>query len=80
MEALRETVHVTHNVLHLHLPPVYNNRDVEVIVLPTDSVDVPFEKRRRHPSASLAGTRIVDDIMTPAVPDSEWDVLRETAS
>lgn len=31
---------------------------------------------RRHPSPKVKGTRIVGDIMAPAVPDSDWEALK----
>ncbi|MHB1592384.1 MAG: hypothetical protein ACYCTW_12785 [Sulfuricella sp.] len=31
---------------------------------------------RRRPSPKLKGTRIIGDIMSPAVPEEDWDVLK----
>ncbi|MDO8789980.1 MAG: hypothetical protein Q7J42_18040 [Sulfuritalea sp.] len=31
---------------------------------------------RRQPSPKIKGTRIVGDIMSSAVPDSDWDALK----
>lgn len=54
-----------------------------VIVLEEDTTaentmireDVLTEIRRR-PSPKLKGTRILGDIMSPAVPETDWDVLQ----
>lgn len=80
MEAIRETVHVTSSILHLHLPDEFNDRDVEVIVLPTELPDISGTEQRRRPAPRLAATKIVGDIEQPVVSEEEWDALHESDS
>ncbi len=34
------------------------------------------EEVRRRPSPKLKGTRIIGNIMSPVVPEEDWDVLK----
>lgn len=80
MEAIRQITQLENNVLTLRLPASFKARRVEVIVMPAEedlmpSVDGAVEIRRR-PSPKLKGTRIIGNIMSPAVPEEDWDVLK----
>lgn len=81
MQALREVVKSATKDYHLRLPDWAVGHEVEVIVLPRERVDTPpLSTRKRRPAASLAGTRIVGDIVSSVVPDSDWEILNETSS
>lgn len=80
MEAIRQITQLENNVLMLRLPASFKAKRVEVIVMPAEedvmsSVDGVTEIRRR-PSPKLKGTRIIGNIMAPAVPEEDWDVLK----
>ena len=80
MEAIRQITQLENNVLTLRLPLSFNAKRVEVIVMPFDEV-VMFNADgatdiRRRPSPKLKGTRIVGEIMSPAVPEEDWDSLK----
>ena len=79
MNAIRELVDVKDGTVITHLPDHFRARRVEVIVLDADeglTGDVEAPLHRRRPSPLLAGTRIVGDIMLPAVDAEDWDALR----
>lgn len=42
--------------------------------------EVPGPKVRRKPACGLAKTRILGDLLEPAVPDADWEALHESAS
>jgi hypothetical protein len=48
---------------------------VIVTVLPEIAPSAPG-MRLRQPSPRVKGTRIIGDIMLPAVPESDWDALK----
>lgn len=80
MEAVRQITQLESNVLTLRLPASFRDKRVEVIVMPVDEADMVSEhgaaEVRRRPSPKLKGTRIIGDIMSPAVPEEDWDVLK----
>lgn len=80
MEAIRQITQLENNVLTLRLPASFNAKRVEVIVMPFDETVISNEDEaaeiRRRPSPKLKGTRIVGDIMSSAVPEEDWDVLK----
>lgn len=78
MEALRETTVVENHVLTLRLPDSFTAKRVEVIVLALgdDPVSLAAPSPRRLPSSKLIGTRLLDDLTAPAVPDADWDALK----
>ena len=39
-------------------------------------VEEPAAGQRNRPSSKLAGTAIVGDIVSPAVPEKDWESLR----
>ena len=80
MEAIRQITQLENNTLTLRLPATFKAKRVEVIVMSADDVAIPSEPEqaeiRRKPSPRLNGTRIIGDIMSPAVPEVDWDVLK----
>lgn len=79
MNAVRELVDVKDGSVIIHLPDHFRARRVEVIVLDADeglAGDAEAPLHRRRPSQLLAGTRIVGDIMLPAVDAEDWDALK----
>lgn len=42
--------------------------------------EVSGRKVHRKPARELAQTRILGDLMQPAVPNADWEALRESAS
>ena len=59
----------------LHQPQLPPNIRMEAIfLLPEDRKKA---KKRRKPSSAIGGKgRIIGDIVSPAVPSEEWDILR----
>lgn len=78
MEAVREIRVLKDSRLTIELPESFAKAQVEVVVLriATDDANnmMPISKRRT-PSPLLAGTRIIGDIMSPVVPDTDWEAL-----
>ncbi len=80
MEAVRQIAQVRNGTLTLSLPKSFDEMEVEVIVLPSVRADIS-PTVARHPSPKIAGKgRILGDIMAPAVPEADWDVLKEPAT
>ncbi|MCX7086653.1 MAG: hypothetical protein NTV00_01230 [Methylococcales bacterium] len=81
MEAIREIRMLKDNILTLELPESFSGTQVEIVVLcirPNDAIDIkakPSTKKRRTPSPLLTGTRIIGNIMSSAVADTEWEAL-----
>ena len=59
----------------LHQPQLPPNIRMEAIfLLPEDRKKA---KKRRKPSSAISGKgRIIGDIISPAVPSEDWDILR----
>jgi hypothetical protein len=78
MEALRLIAEPINQQLVINLPPSMTSRRLEVIVFPANEQDAMSEVVMRHtPSPKLAGTVILhDDLIAPASPEEDWDVLR----
>lgn len=80
MEALRQLAELEGNTLTILLPASFQAKRVEIIVLPADETVTPEEpgtpKVRRKPSPKLMGTRIKGDLMSPVVPEEDWDALK----
>lgn len=80
MEAIRQITQLENNILTLRLPVSFNAKRVEVIVMPFEETVMSdgggAAEVRRRPSPKLKGTRIIGDIMSPAVPEEDWDVLK----
>ncbi len=80
MEAVRQLAQVKNGMLTLRMPESFNEQEVEVIILPSAGQRGAVQVAPR-PSPKIAGKgRILGDIMAPAVPEGDWDVLKETAS
>jgi len=80
MEAIRQITQLENDILTLRLPASFKARQVEVIVMLVEETVMVNEEEaaevRRRPSPKLKGTRIIGDIMSPAVPEADWDVLK----
>lgn len=80
MEAIRQITQLENNILTLRLPVSFNAKRVEVIVMPFEETVMSdggeAAEVRRRPSPKLKGTRIIGDIMSPAVPEEDWNVLK----
>ncbi len=76
MEALRIFAKPVNGQLVIDLPDsLKGDRTYEVIVLSAISEESVATPRRRQPSAKLAGTvRLLDDLIAPATPESDWDL------
>jgi hypothetical protein len=76
MEALRIFAKPVNGQLVIDLPPsLKSDRTYEVIVLCAISEESIATPRRRQPSEKLAGTvRLLDDLIAPATPESDWDL------
>lgn len=61
----------------LHPPDLPPNSHLEVIFLILEKKNESQEAGRRKPSPVIRGTgRILGDIISPAVPPEDWDVLQ----
>jgi hypothetical protein len=78
MEAIRLIAEPINQQLVINLPPSMACRHLEVIVLPANEQNaIPKVVMRNTPSPMLAGTVILhDDLIVPACPEEDWDVLR----
>lgn len=80
MEAVRQITQLENDILTLQLPASFRAKRVEVIVMPIDETMTLDEHDaaggRRRPSPKLKGTRIIGDIMSPVVPEEDWDTLK----
>jgi hypothetical protein len=77
MEALRLIAEPVNRRLVIELPPGMDSKRVEVIVLPSQEDIPPSPLVRRKPSAQIAGTMALhDDLIAPACPEEDWNVLR----
>ena len=78
MEAIREIRVLKDNTLTMVLRESFSKAQVEVVVLRIATDDtikrVPVS-RQRTPSPLLVGTRIIGDIMSSVVPDTDWEAL-----
>jgi hypothetical protein len=75
MEALRLIARPVNRRIIIDLPPDMDEGTVEVIVLASKKT-APEETKRRTPPAELAGTVLYDDLVAPAVPESDWKALQ----
>lgn len=75
MDALRLTTKPVNRRIIIDLPPEMDVDTVEVIVLASGKARQETKKHRKPPS-KLADTQIFDDLISPAVPEKEWDALR----
>ena len=77
MEAIREIRVLKDNTLTIVLPESFAKAQVEVVVLRIATADTNGESitGQRSPSPLLAGTRIIGDIMSSVVPDTDWETL-----
>lgn len=57
-------------------------RDIDFldVQVKDDSAKLKNRVTRRIPAKEIFGTRIVGDIMTPVISDTDWKVLDESAS
>lgn len=75
MEALRFTAKPVDRRIMIELPVDMDADTVEVIVLGSKKIS-PKRGKCRKPPTELEGTVIHDDLIAPAVPESEWDALQ----
>jgi len=81
MEAVRRIAQVKNGMLTLSMPESFNELEVEVIVLPSAGTAISPTPIVPRPSPAIAGKgRILGDIMAPAVPEDDWNVLKEPAA
>lgn len=80
MEAIRQIIKLENDTLTLRLPLSFKAKQVEVVVMLVEEAVMSVEDAgavpRRRPSPKLKGTRIIGNIMSPVVPEGEWDVLK----
>ena len=78
MEAIREIRVLKDNTLTMVLPESFSKAQVEVVVLriaTDDTIKRAPVARQRTTSPLLAGTRIIGDIMSSVLPDTDWEAL-----
>ena len=75
MEALRLIAKPVNRRIIIDLPPDMDEGTVEVIVLASQKT-LPEKTKRRTPPAELADTVLYDDLIAPAVPESDWEALQ----
>ena len=75
MEALRLIAKPINRRIIIDLPPDMDEGTVEVIVLASQKT-LPEKTKRRTPPAELADTVLYDDLIAPAVPESDWEALQ----
>lgn len=77
MEAIREIRVLKDNTLTIVLPESFAKAQVEILVLriATDDTNRMPVTKQRTPSPLLTGTRIIGDIMSSVVPDTDWEAL-----
>ena len=75
MEALRFTAKPVDRRIMIELPADLDADTVEVIVRAAKK-PIPKTGNWRRPPTQLQGTVIHDDLIAPAVPESEWDALQ----
>jgi hypothetical protein len=75
MEEIRFTEKPVNRRIMIELPAGMDADIVEVIVRPSKRTALKTEKCRQPP-LELAGTIIHGDLISPAVSESEWDVLQ----
>ena len=80
MEALRLIAEPINHQLVIDLPPSLEHCRLEVIVMPAANADqnaAAVPARRRKPSPMLAGSvRLKDNLIDPAVPETDWDAVK----
>ena len=76
MQAIRHIATVTGSSVIVPLPEAFRQRRIEVIILPVDEPEETQPPIRRTPPAQLVGKgRITGDIISPIVPESDWECL-----
>ncbi len=75
MELLRFTARPSNRQIIIKLPPELDEEVVEVLVRARKQTAAKMGRRRRPPE-QLRGTVIHDDLITPALPEGEWDALQ----
>lgn len=75
MELLRFTAKPSNRQIVIKLPPELDVEVVEVLVRTTKAT-TPKMGRWRRPPEQLRGTVIHDDLISPALPEGEWDALQ----
>jgi hypothetical protein len=75
LEALRLIAKPVNRRIIIDLPPDMDEGTVEVIVLAARKT-IPEKAKRRTPPTELAGTVLYDDLIAPAVPESDWEALQ----
>jgi len=78
VEALRLITESRNSQVVIDLPPSFERCKLEVIVMSLESTNQTNEIRKRpKPSPMLAGSvRLKDDLISPAVSETDWDVLQ----
>jgi hypothetical protein len=77
MEALRIITKPVKGQLVINLPPslLKDEGNYEVIILPAKSEELLTSKKQRKPSPKLVGkVELLDDLTTPAVSESDWQL------
>ncbi|MFO1429372.1 MAG: hypothetical protein U1F76_04415 [Candidatus Competibacteraceae bacterium] len=76
MQAIHRIERIIGRQLILNLPASLEGKQVEVIVreLTSESEAPLMHGRRRSPPPALAGKMVLnDDLIAPAVPETEWE-------
>jgi hypothetical protein len=75
MEQMRFTAKPLNKQIIINIPPEMDAEVVEVLVRATRKTP-PKMGRWRRPPELLRATVIHDDLISPAVPEGEWDALQ----
>jgi len=76
MQAIHRIERVTNQQVVLNLPASLEGKQVEVVIreLTNESGTTLKPSRRRRPPPALAGKMVLqDDLIAPAVPETDWE-------
>ena len=78
MKAIKQIAKVENCKVVVSLPEFFQADEVEIIVLAKESVgEGGGEKKTKHKSSpAIFGTHIIGDIMSPVIPEKEWEALQ----
>jgi hypothetical protein len=76
MQAIRQIETFAGSSVVVPLPESFRRRRIEIIVIPMDEADSATRPLRRSPPVFLVGKgKIIGDIISPAIPETDWDCL-----
>ena len=78
MKAIKQFAKVENCKVVVSLPAFFQADEVEIIVLAKESAGEGVGKKttKHKSSPAILGTHIIGDIMSPVIPEKEWEVLQ----